>query len=250
MLDMPSNRLNFYISFKDGLEFVFSSGQPRSYPLHTHARSFTVTLVRQGLAVLSRPDGSSEAYRPGEVYIDAPNQPHSPFYPQGHDLLSLCVGARQLAEFGLAEMSRLFWGQACILIDQKLMSRENAASLLSGLNRCRLPESHGRYEFFPESGFSFFEECAEKPLTPPFSASTISRYCQKYLGLTPQRYLMQSRIRAAKNLLNANYKIASAAQQAGFYDQSHLNRCFKSSVGLTPKAYLAACRFLPGLSKD
>lgn len=56
-------------------------------------------------------------------------------------------------------------------------------------------------------------------------------------GLTPHRFLVQCRVRRAQDLLARGLSPAQAALEAGFADQSHLTRHFKSLVGLTPAAY-------------
>lgn len=57
------------------------------------------------------------------------------------------------------------------------------------------------------------------------------------LGLTPHAYIVQRRIALARRLIRAGQGAAEAAAQAGFYDQSHLNRCFVRQFGVTPHRY-------------
>ncbi|MEM6902569.1 MAG: AraC family transcriptional regulator, partial [Pseudomonadota bacterium] len=56
-------------------------------------------------------------------------------------------------------------------------------------------------------------------------------------GLTPHAYLIDCRVRAARRRLAAGEAPADVATDCGFYDQSHLNRAFKSRVGTTPARY-------------
>jgi len=56
-------------------------------------------------------------------------------------------------------------------------------------------------------------------------------------GLSPHAYLTQVRVNKAKELLGRRVPIAHAAASAGFFDQSHLARHFKSITGLTPGQY-------------
>jgi AraC-like DNA-binding protein len=53
-------------------------------------------------------------------------------------------------------------------------------------------------------------------------------------GLPPYAYLMQLRLRAAKDMLLAGLGIAETAAATGFADQAHLTRAFKRVYGLTP----------------
>lgn len=59
------------------------------------------------------------------------------------------------------------------------------------------------------------------------------------MGVTPHQYILQSRIDKAKYLLrSSDLSIADIAFKVGFCDQSHLTRCFKRILGLTPKQFL------------
>ena len=58
------------------------------------------------------------------------------------------------------------------------------------------------------------------------------------VGLTPHRFICHRRIRYAKVLLREGVPMAQVAFDAGFFDQSHLSRHFKSVCGITPGRYL------------
>ena len=64
-------------------------------------------------------------------------------------------------------------------------------------------------------------------------------------GLAPSDYQRQLRLRAARALLMEGRTISDAATQVGFADQSHLNRWFRRSFGITPGAYRKAALALP-----
>jgi AraC family transcriptional regulator len=58
-------------------------------------------------------------------------------------------------------------------------------------------------------------------------------------GQTPHRYVVEARVRKAKELLSTGkFTISEAAYQVGFVDQSHLTRHFKRVFGLPPKRLL------------
>ena len=65
---------------------------------------------------------------------------------------------------------------------------------------------------------------------------------RREVGMPPHRYLCHVRIRAARALLGRGVPPAIVASEAGFFDQSHLSRHFKSICGVTPGQYLARCR--------
>lgn len=60
-------------------------------------------------------------------------------------------------------------------------------------------------------------------------------------GLTPWRYVEVLRVNRAKSLIQAGTALKDAALDAGFYDQSHLNRRFKSFLGFTPGYFRSVC---------
>jgi AraC-like DNA-binding protein len=62
------------------------------------------------------------------------------------------------------------------------------------------------------------------------------------LGLPPHRYIREQRVRLAQALLRQGMPAAIAANEAGFYDQSHLARCFKRVCNMTPGQYQAQSR--------
>lgn len=57
------------------------------------------------------------------------------------------------------------------------------------------------------------------------------------VGVPPHTYQVQARLNRARILLAAGKQILYAAQEAGFYDQSHLVRAFKAQFGVTPVDY-------------
>ncbi|MCE4540604.1 AraC family transcriptional regulator [Pelomonas sp. P7] len=57
------------------------------------------------------------------------------------------------------------------------------------------------------------------------------------VGQSPYRYVSVLRVQRAQALLSQGVPAARAASEAGFYDQSHLNRCFKRQCGMTPRQY-------------
>jgi AraC family transcriptional regulator len=65
------------------------------------------------------------------------------------------------------------------------------------------------------------------------------RLFKQRVGITPHQYILQRRIDKAKYLLqHSDLSVAAIAGQTGFSDQSHLTRCFKRLLGITPKRLL------------
>lgn len=51
------------------------------------------------------------------------------------------------------------------------------------------------------------------------------------VGMPPHRYVSERRVRRAQQLLRQGMPAARAATEAGFYDQSHMNRRLKRLAG-------------------
>ena len=57
------------------------------------------------------------------------------------------------------------------------------------------------------------------------------------VGLSPHRYLIQTRVRRARQFLVKGVPSSFVAAMTGFVDQSHLTTQFKRYVGITPASY-------------
>ncbi len=89
------------------------------------------------------------------------------------------------------------------------------------------------------------EQCA-KPLRWPaicrdlgYSPAYLARAFRRFIGVPPHTYQIQYRVALAKQLLSAHESVATVAHVAGFSDQSHLTRCFRTYVGETPARFRA-----------
>lgn len=76
--------------------------------------------------------------------------------------------------------------------------------------------------------------------TAGLSREHFVRAFAKELGLPPHEYLMRLRVDVARRLLAEGRRPIEVAFEAGFCDQSHLNRWFRRIVGTTPSAYAQA----------
>ena len=63
---------------------------------------------------------------------------------------------------------------------------------------------------------------------------------REQVGVAPHRYICRMRLERAQLLIREGVPAATAASEAGFYDQSHLSRHFKSVLGMTPGQYVTA----------
>jgi AraC family transcriptional regulator len=70
-----------------------------------------------------------------------------------------------------------------------------------------------------------------------------TRLFKESIGQSPYQYVVEARVRKAKELLTTGkFTISEAAYHVGFVDQSHLTRHFKRVFGLPPKRLLSRRR--------
>ncbi len=70
----------------------------------------------------------------------------------------------------------------------------------------------------------------------------LSRDFRTLFGTSPYRYLTMRRLDSVRDMILAGESLAQAALACGFADQSHMNRNFKKTFGLTPKQWLKMLR--------
>jgi len=70
------------------------------------------------------------------------------------------------------------------------------------------------------------------------SRANFFRKFREEVGVTPGEYILEERIRLAKDFLkNPNYQITEICFMAGFQNLNNFIRVFKKETGFTPKAY-------------
>ena len=83
---------------------------------------------------------------------------------------------------------------------------------------------------------------AELAAAAGVSRHRLTRLFRAAYGVPPHRFVLAQRIRAARRLLERGAAPAAVAAQTGFFDQSHLHRHFRRTLGMTPADYAAALR--------
>lgn len=69
-------------------------------------------------------------------------------------------------------------------------------------------------------------------------ARKLPQLFQQYTGLTPLQYIIELRLRDAKNLLrNTNLSIGNIGEEVGYNDAFYFSRIFKKNIGISPKEY-------------
>lgn len=74
---------------------------------------------------------------------------------------------------------------------------------------------------------------------------TLARQFRAMFGTSPGRFRILRQLDQVRRMLLSGTPLVAASIDAGFADQSHMSRHFKSTYGLTPAAWLAAVRARP-----
>jgi AraC-like DNA-binding protein len=78
---------------------------------------------------------------------------------------------------------------------------------------------------------------AELEAVTGLSRYELARQFRSLYGTSPHRYSLMRRLAFARSLLDEGKPLAELAMTAGFADQAHFTRIFRSAFGLTPGRY-------------
>ena len=117
-----------------------------------------------------------------------------------------------------------------------------------------VPEPKSRYGRLPREkllrAVEYIRDQLDRDLTVSGIAQAVymspyhfTRLFKESTGQSPHQYVVEARVRKAKELLTTGkFTISEAAYHVGFVDQSHLTRHFKRVFGLPPKRLLSRRR--------
>ncbi len=95
-----------------------------------------------------------------------------------------------------------------------------------------------RVEEFIELNYAQDVTLADLSTVAGMSTFHFAREFKRTTGTTPHQYLLQQRIRHAKELLsNSEMPLVDVGFQSGFSHQSHFTRLFRKLTGTTPQSY-------------
>ena len=254
-----------------GLDLVHAHFQQHVFPRHCH-ETFVIEVVEQGIdkfycgGKLYRAEaGQIVIIQPGEIHTGESEgeQPlvYRSFYPDGEliddlaDALGLDTAKLSFNEHviddpelagKISEAHRSCESHHDSLEWQQALTE--ALSMLVLRHATKPTDDHGPDIKAPLLRVqNYIQENFYRPLTldelaavAGLSTFHLIRRFKREIGITPYEYLMNVRIEAAKKLLAAGMPVSQVALDAGFYDQSHLNRHFRRILGFPPGKYRAA----------
>ena len=203
-----------YSKKNDRIECVRYKDWRKSYPSHTHTGHMTVGYIEEGRVCMVL-NGEAKIYGAGERFQIPPNTLHE-IKTVGDECYSMVV--------------------LCTALEADEIVAEDCARDYESIV-ARLDELQKSILENPENIY-LIEQMAHDACISPFH---MIREFKKAFGLTPHQFQMQCKVRKAQKLLEER-PAAEVTFDAGFYDQSHMDRCFKKVVGLSPKEYKRAVK--------
>ena len=198
-----------YQKKNDEIECVHYKNWTKAYPPHTHAEHLTLGIVEDGKVCIVM-EGDSKIYKTGDEFQIPPDVLHEikPVDEKGYSMLVTClrIQTKELPEADIKASDISLVELKDSILDQ------------------------------PENLY-LIEEMAKDTNISPFH---LIRKFKKMYGLTPHQFQIQCKVRKAQKLLEEEKSVCEVTYDAGFCDQSHLDRCFQKIVGLTPKEYKEA----------
>lgn len=187
-----------YSKKNDEIECVRYERSRKAYLPHTHSRHLMIGYIEEGQVCISI-DGESCIYKPGDEFRIMPNVLHEiePADENTYSMVVMCIKTEAVVD------------------DDDLKELQDTIM--------EKPEN-----------IYLIEEMADDTHVSPYH---MIRKFKKAFGLTPHQFQIQCKVRKAQKLLETTKSIPEVAYEAGFCDQSHLDRCFQKLVGMTPGQY-------------
>ena len=197
-----------YRKKNDDIECVHYKNWTKTYPPHTHAEHLTLGIVESGKVCIVM-NGTSKVFCEGDEFQIPPDVLHEikPVDDKGYSMLVTCVR---------------------VPTPEPASTDDKTDTTLIELKDSILDQPENLY---------LIEEMAQDTNISPFH---LIRKFKKLYGLTPHQFQIQCKVRKAQKLLEEEKSVCEVTYDAGFCDQSHLDRCFQKIVGMTPKEYKEA----------
>ncbi len=201
------------VNITDGVAYPFKAG----------------TIICQPPEILHE-DKSEHGYKNLFFEVDSFLDVHEPLILQDNDSNSFLAVAKLMYQEYFEENDPTIISYFIAILNSYLMRWASQ----NDKNSC--VEEMKREIFFHYSSTTFNILDCFKDL--PWSESQLRRYFKNETGLTPQKYLEQTRMRQAKKFLTFDsYKISQVAFMCGYPDPYYFSRAFKKYTGASPSEY-------------
>lgn len=255
----------------DGLDCLSATFRSHAYAPHRH-ESYVIGIIEAGCETF-RIRGERQYARPGHVAFVNPlethdGEPHGPgysyrmTYPEvglirevaaslsGREMIGTPFFPKPLVED--AEAAALFAAAhraiedgMDLLAGEEMLLRFYALCLArhADLAPCPMGAEAGSVAKARELFEARYEEdlsLADLARLTGLPRHHLIRAFRQETGLTPHAYLVDVRVRRARERLRRGEMPGDVAAATGFCDQPHLTRAFKARFGVTPGAFRAA----------
>jgi AraC-like DNA-binding protein len=237
-------KLKYYKTDTD-LTFVLTDKPDFEVKEHTHVSKYIVGLVLSGVVQIGQNE-KEYSCKKDDFFIIPMNVAHTiQIMDQETKFLSMCVGKEFLSNYAQNLGSKVLFQCTSKLCEQNIIDEKNAQAFFDALDIILQLhyESTEDTEFqaisvdmvlHPEKNYPL-EKLAKEIYVSKFN---LVRKFKEQVGLTPHSFLVQNRIRKAKEYLGQKKSVTEVAAEVGFFDQSHFVKAFKSVVGITPSEYM------------
>ncbi|MFQ4139070.1 helix-turn-helix transcriptional regulator [Nodosilinea sp. PGN35] len=120
------------------------------------------------------------------------------------------------------------------LLRDYCVTQPRLSSIAGGLSKTKRKQVKEYVDANLHQELKLVELAAIAQISPAYFA----RLFKQSEGISPHQYILQRRVEQAQALLrHSELSLAEIAVRVGFCDQSHLTRCFKRLVGITPTQF-------------
>lgn len=204
--------------------------EPGCLPRHRHAEGYAAVVLAGGYEEAG--DGGRRRLGAGDVVAHGPYEAHLNRTPAAGAVvlnLPLCVAA--LEGFGrVDDPDRL----------ARLAARDPlqaAAALAEAFHPVAATPMDWPDDLAVALGRDAVPRIGDWAAARGLSAEHVSRSFARVFGVSPQRYRLEARTRAALADLAGAAPLAAVAAQHGFADQAHMTRSVRDITGLSPGAW-------------
>jgi len=258
----------------DNLEFYSATYVGYRAKTHSH-EEYTLGIVDAGQRMYTN-NGKQEIARSGSLLLINPNTPHGgdpiddklwccrAFYP-GYDIFSKYFGFDGLekpyptfpnfvvqdkevynrfdAFFTLVKTSQFSLEKQTAFVDLLEILIKRFSSVGPQMENTQIPDNATIkvLKTFMKENYARKLNLEELSNVAGVHPNYLIKMFQRKTGFTPHNYLMDFRLKVAKDKLRVGKAPADVAIEVGFFDQSHMNNYFKTILGMTPKQYQNAC---------